>query len=107
MNNNCNDNYDRIKKKIEEEREKCKYCYIQGPRGAKGERRNPAAAGAVRSGFCSAAFPPQQYIPDELGRDRRKDGWNCRISGEYLQSACGAVEERGSCAGLYDLEGSF
>ena len=38
MNNNCNDNYDRIKKKIEEERERCKYCYIQGPRGAKGER---------------------------------------------------------------------
>ena len=44
MNNNCNDNYDRIKKKIEEERERCKYCYIQGPRGAKGERgeRGPA-----------------------------------------------------------------
>lgn len=38
MNNNCNDNYDRIKKKIEEEGERCKYCYIQGPRGAKGER---------------------------------------------------------------------
>lgn len=44
MNNNCNDNYDRIKKKIEEERERCKYCYIQGPRGTKGERgeRGPA-----------------------------------------------------------------
>ena len=44
MNNNCNDDYDRIKKKIEEERERCKYCYIQGPRGAKGERgeRGPA-----------------------------------------------------------------
>ena len=44
MNNNCNDNYDRIKKKIEEERERCKYCYIQGPRGEKGERgeRGPA-----------------------------------------------------------------
>ena len=76
-------------------------------RGSKRERRNPAAAGAVRSGFRSAAFPPQQYIPDELGRDRRKDGWNCRISGKYLQSACGAVEGRGSRAGLYDLEGSF
>ena len=76
-------------------------------RGPKRERGNPAAAGAVRSGFRSAAFPPQQYIPDELGRDRRKDGWNCRISGEYLQSACGVVEGRGSRAGLYDLEGSF
>ena len=29
-------------------------------RGSKRERRNPAAAGAVRSGFRSAAFPPQQ-----------------------------------------------
>lgn len=37
MNNNCNDSYDRIKKKIEEERERCKYCYIQGPRGTKSE----------------------------------------------------------------------
>ena len=44
MNNNCNDSYDRIKKKIEEERERCKYCYIQGPRGAKGERGERCSA---------------------------------------------------------------
>lgn len=44
MNNNCNDSYDRIKKKIEEERERCKYCYIQEPRGAKGERGERCSA---------------------------------------------------------------
>ena len=38
------------------------------------------------------------------GRNARKTG---SVSGKYLQSACGAVEGRGSRAGLYDLEGSF
>ena len=31
MNNNCNDNYDRIKKKIEEERERLVNCLILHP----------------------------------------------------------------------------
>ena len=35
--NNCND-YELIRKKIEEEREKYKFCYIQGPTGPKGDK---------------------------------------------------------------------
>ena len=35
--NNCND-YELIRKKVEEEREKYKFCYIQGPTGPKGEQ---------------------------------------------------------------------
>lgn len=35
--NNCED-YERIKRKIEEEQMKYKFCYIQGPAGPKGER---------------------------------------------------------------------
>ena len=35
--NSCN-NYERIKKKLEEEREKYKYCCVQGPIGPKGEK---------------------------------------------------------------------
>lgn len=38
MHNNCNDDFDKIKKKIEEENKKCKKCYIQGPTGPKGEQ---------------------------------------------------------------------
>ncbi len=34
--NNCND-YERIRKKIEEERKKYRFCYIQGPTGPKGK----------------------------------------------------------------------
>ena len=34
---NCNDNYERIKKRIEEEQKKYKQCYIQGPTGPKGD----------------------------------------------------------------------
>lgn len=34
---NCIDEYDRIRKKIEEENKKYKYCYIQGPKGEKGD----------------------------------------------------------------------
>ena len=37
--NNCND-YERIRKKIEDEREKYKFCYLQGPTGPKGEKGN-------------------------------------------------------------------
>ena len=33
----CNDNYERIKKRIEEEQKKYKQCYIQGPTGPKGD----------------------------------------------------------------------
>ena len=53
-------------------------------RGPKRERGNPAAAGAVRSGLRSAAFPPQQYIPDELAETEEKtDG-----IAEYLENIC-------------------
>lgn len=32
----CNDNYEKIRKKIEEDQKKYKYCYIQGPTGPAG-----------------------------------------------------------------------
>ena len=45
--NNCND-YERIKKRIEEERKKHLYCYVQGPtgpQGIKGERGDQGPTG--------------------------------------------------------------
>ena len=42
--NNYND-YERIRKKIEDEREKYKFCYLQGPTGPKGEKGNVGPQG--------------------------------------------------------------
>ena len=42
--NNCND-YERIKKRIEEERKKYKYCYVQGPTGPKGDKGDTGPQG--------------------------------------------------------------
>lgn len=42
--NNCND-YERIRKRIEEERKKYKFCYIQGPTGPKGEKGDSGPQG--------------------------------------------------------------
>ena len=42
--NNCND-YERIKKRIEEERKKYQYCYMQGPTGPKGEKGDAGPQG--------------------------------------------------------------
>ena len=42
--NNCND-YERIKKRIEEERKKYQYCYVQGPTGPKGEKGDAGPQG--------------------------------------------------------------
>ncbi len=42
--NNCND-YERIRKRIEEERKKYKFCYIQGPTGPKGEKGDTGLQG--------------------------------------------------------------
>ena len=38
---NCNDDYEKIRKKINEEQKKYKFCYVQGPTGPKGERGIP------------------------------------------------------------------
>lgn len=38
MYNDCNDDYERIKKRLEEERKKYKFFYIQGPTGPKGDK---------------------------------------------------------------------
>ena len=42
--NNCND-WERIRKKIEEERKKYQLCYVQGPTGPKGEKGNVGPQG--------------------------------------------------------------
>ena len=42
--NNCND-YERIRKRIGEERKKYKFCYIQGPTGPKGEKGDTGLQG--------------------------------------------------------------
>ena len=34
----CNDDYENIKRKIEEERKKYKFCYVKGPTGPKGDK---------------------------------------------------------------------
>ena len=55
-------------------------------RGPKRERRrNPAAAGAVRSGISFRRFHRNEYIPDELGPRQKKktDG-----IAEYLENIC-------------------
>lgn len=38
---NCNDDYKKIRKKINEEQKKYKFCYVQGPTGPKGEKGIP------------------------------------------------------------------
>ena len=42
--NSCND-YERIRKIIEEERKKCQFCYVQGPTGPKGEKGDQGPKG--------------------------------------------------------------
>lgn len=37
MYHDCNTDFEKIRKRIEEEKNKCKKCYIQGPTGPKGE----------------------------------------------------------------------
>ena len=44
MYNNCND-YERIKRKIDEEQKKYKFCYIQGPTGLKGNKGDKGDVG--------------------------------------------------------------
>ena len=35
---NCNNNYEEIRKRIQEEQNKYRFCYVQGPKGVKGDR---------------------------------------------------------------------
>ena len=54
--NSCN-NYERIKKKLEEEREKYKYCCVQGqigPKGEKGDIGPIGPAGSPGTSFVSS-----------------------------------------------------
>ena len=44
--NSCND-YERIRKIIEEERKKCQFCYVQGPTGPKGEKGDQGPKGDI------------------------------------------------------------
>lgn len=38
MHNNCNNDYEEIRKRIQEEQNKYRFCYVQGPKGVKGDR---------------------------------------------------------------------
>ena len=56
---------------------------------------------------CESRVIVRDGIEDRKEKEEIRQLLDCRISGEYLQSACGVVEGRGSRAGLYDLEGSL
>lgn len=47
---NCNDNYDKIRKKLDECNKNIKYCYIQGPTGPKGEKGDSGTIGKTITG---------------------------------------------------------
>ena len=53
---NCNDDYKKIRKKINEEQKKYKFCYVQGPTGPKGERGIPGP-GSVDVGITETVEP--------------------------------------------------
>ncbi len=71
--NNCNCNsYEKIKKKIEEENRRCKYYYIQGPKGEKGEpgERGPKGedgAATIEIGNTITGEPNTEAMVENVG----------------------------------------
>ena len=72
--NNCND-YELIRKKVEEEREKYKFCYIQGPTGPKGEQgligpqgeRGLAGPASIDVGMTETVEPSENAKVENVG----------------------------------------
>ena len=72
--NNCND-YELIRKKVEEEREKYKFCYIQGTTGPKGEQgligpqgeRGLAGPASIDVGMTETVEPSENSKVENVG----------------------------------------
>lgn len=68
----CNDDYERIKKRIEEENKKCKYYYIQGPKGDKGDTgeqgpKGEDGAATIEIGETLTGEPNTDAIVENVG----------------------------------------
>ncbi len=74
MYNNCNDDFEKIKKKIDEENKKCKKCYIQGPTGPKGDQGIPGERGiqgpsTIKIGIIETVENKEQAKVENVGTD--------------------------------------
>lgn len=74
MYNNCNDDFEKIKKKIDEENKKCKKCYIQGPTGPKGEKgpqgeRGIQGPSTIKIGIIETVENKEQAKVENVGTD--------------------------------------
>lgn len=69
MLNNCNDDYEKIRKKLEEEYKKCKYCYIQGPKGDKGDQGPKGECGpaTIKVGTTETTEPKTNAMVENVG----------------------------------------
>ena len=82
MNNcNCNDNYDKIRKKIEECNKNIKYQYIQGPTGPKGDKGDIGEIGptgpkgedgptTIEVGITETSEPETEAIVTNVGTNK-------------------------------------
>ena len=69
---NCNDNYENIKRKLDEKNSKIKYCYIQGPKGAQGEpgktgARGPQGPASISVGLTETVMPDSNASVENIG----------------------------------------
>lgn len=74
MYNNCNDDFEKIKKKIDEENKKCKKCYIQGPTGPKGDQglqgeRGIQGPSTIKIGITETVENKEQAKVENVGTD--------------------------------------
>ena len=74
---NCNDNYENIKRKLDEKNSKIKYCYIQGPKGEQGEpgktgARGPQGPASISVGLTETVMPDSNASV-EIWRKERSD----------------------------------
>ncbi len=69
---NCNDNYEIIKRKLDEKNSKIKYCYIQGPKGEQGEpgktgARGPQGPASISVGLTETVMPDSNASVENIG----------------------------------------
>ncbi len=69
MNNECNDIYEKIKKRIEEESKKYKICYIQGPTGPKGDKGECGPA-TIEVGITETGEPGTSASVENVGTNQ-------------------------------------
>lgn len=69
---NCNDDYENIKRKLDEKNSKIKYCYIQGPKGEQGEpgktgARGPQGPASISVGLTETVMPDSNASVENIG----------------------------------------